>query len=84
MAEQAALTNVLRSLVNDNDTLKHDNEELQNLLAASREEYHLLQQEIEEHRANLSPQAGSEYYFFVATYFCSHSLSSFTIARIFG
>jgi hypothetical protein len=60
MAEQAAFTNVLESLVNDNDTLKHDNAELQNLLAASREEIHLLQQEVEEHRANSPSRAGRQ------------------------
>jgi regulator of replication initiation timing len=61
MAEQASLTNVLESLVNDNNTLKHDNAELQNLLVESREETYLLQQEVEEHRANPPSRAGGRY-----------------------
>lgn len=64
MAEQAALTNVLESLVNDNDALKQDNAELRNLLAESREGIHLLQQEVEEHRANPLSRTGSKYYCF--------------------
>jgi regulator of replication initiation timing len=60
MVEQAALTNMLESLVNDNDTLKHDNAELQNLLTESREEIHLLQQEVEERRANSPSRAGGK------------------------
>lgn len=59
MAEQAALTNVLESLVNDNDALKQDNAELRNLLAESREGIHLLQQEVEEHRANPPSRTGT-------------------------
>jgi uncharacterized protein YaaN involved in tellurite resistance len=60
MAEQAALTSVLESLVTDTDSLKHDNAELENLLAESREEIHLLQQEVEEHRANPPSSAGGK------------------------
>jgi hypothetical protein len=62
MAELTALTHVLESLVNDNESLKHDNAELQNLLVESREETHLLQQEVEEHRANSPLQAGSKHW----------------------
>ncbi|GLB34217.1 hypothetical protein LshimejAT787_0111010 [Lyophyllum shimeji] len=51
MVEHAELTNVLESLVNDNETLKRDNAELQNMLADAREEIHTLQEEVEEHRA---------------------------------
>ena len=58
MAEQASLTHVLESLVNDSDTLKHDNAELQSLLAESREETYRLQQEVAEHRAIPPSRAG--------------------------
>jgi hypothetical protein len=52
LAEQTELTSVLESLVNDNETLKRDNAELQHLLTESREEIHVLQGEVEEQRAN--------------------------------
>jgi len=71
MAEQAALTNVLESLVTDNDTLKRDNAELQNLLTDSREEIYFLQQEVEERRANPPSRAGGKYQcFFLTSCFC--------------
>lgn len=50
--EQEELTHVLESLVQDNETLKHDNGELQHLLSESREDLHALQEELEEQRAN--------------------------------
>lgn len=46
------LTSVLETMVHDSDVLKHDNAELQHLLAESREEIHSLQEELEEQRAN--------------------------------
>ncbi|KAI1795112.1 hypothetical protein LXA43DRAFT_1178999 [Ganoderma leucocontextum] len=49
------VTKVLESLVGDNEALKHDNAELQNLLAAEREELHSLQEELEERRASDAP-----------------------------
>ncbi|KAG6854443.1 hypothetical protein C0991_006522 [Blastosporella zonata] len=51
LIEQNELTNVLESLVSDNEILKRDNAELQNMLTESREEMHALQEEVEEHRA---------------------------------
>lgn len=55
-AEQDELTNVLDSLVNDNEILKGDNAELQHLLAESREDLHELQERLEEQRANIYPE----------------------------
>ncbi|KAF4620068.1 hypothetical protein D9613_004831 [Agrocybe pediades] len=52
------LTHVLESLVQDNEVLKHDNAELQHLLAESREDLHALQEEVEEQRA-LNPPSRS-------------------------
>jgi len=43
---------VLESLVQDNEGLKQDTSELQRLLTEAREDYHTLQEEIEEQRAN--------------------------------
>ncbi|KAF9527978.1 hypothetical protein CPB83DRAFT_855117 [Crepidotus variabilis] len=48
------LTSVLESLVHDNDVLKRDNGELQHLLTESREEIHMLQEEVDELQANAS------------------------------
>jgi hypothetical protein len=48
------LTNVLESLVNDNEILKGDNAELQHFLAESREDLHELQERLEEQRANIA------------------------------
>lgn len=42
---------VLESLVADNEAYKHDNAELQNLLAETREDLRTLQEELDEHRA---------------------------------
>lgn len=58
--EQTELTSVLESLVNDNETLKRDNAELQNMLTESREEIHTLQEEVEEHRAQPPSRSGGE------------------------
>jgi len=41
--------------VNDNETLKRDNAELQDLLTESREDLHALQEELEEQRAIAPP-----------------------------
>jgi hypothetical protein len=51
MAEDAEVMKVLESLVADNENLKHDNTELQNLLTETREDLRALQEEVEEHRA---------------------------------
>jgi hypothetical protein len=70
--EQEELTHVLESLVQDNETLKHDNGELQHLLSESREDLHALQEELEEQRANqtLSRSGGRRFeaYLEVFTY----------------
>lgn len=42
---------MLESLVADNENLKHDNAELQNLLSDAREDVRALQEEVGEHRA---------------------------------
>ncbi|KAH9948736.1 hypothetical protein B0H21DRAFT_210945 [Amylocystis lapponica] len=52
MTEDAEVTKVLESLVADNEALKRDNAELQNLLTESREDMHTLQEEVEERRAS--------------------------------
>ncbi|KAH9927068.1 uncharacterized protein BXZ73DRAFT_49175, partial [Epithele typhae] len=49
--QDSEVTKVLESLVADNEVLKRDNAELQNLLAQEREEIHTLQEELEERRA---------------------------------
>lgn len=43
---------MLESLVQDNETLKHDNAELQHLLTDTREDFAALQEEYEEYKAN--------------------------------
>jgi hypothetical protein len=53
MTEDAEVMKVLESLVADNENLKHDNAELQNLLTDTREDVRALQEEVEEHRANV-------------------------------
>ncbi|KAI0796277.1 hypothetical protein BC629DRAFT_1504292 [Irpex lacteus] len=45
------VTKVLESLVADNEALKHDNAELQNLLTEAREDLRVLREEVDEHRA---------------------------------
>jgi len=55
MAQEDELTKVLESLVNDSETLKRDNAELQRLLTESREDLHALQEEVDEQRANPPP-----------------------------
>lgn len=52
-AEKDELTNMLRSLIRDNENLKQDNGEIQSLLASSREDVHSLQQELEEQKASV-------------------------------
>ncbi|KAG6861952.1 hypothetical protein C0995_009136 [Termitomyces sp. Mi166 len=62
LIEQTELTTVLESLVNDNETLKRDNAELQSMLSESREEIHVLQEEVEELRArprSITSRAGT-------------------------
>lgn len=46
------LARVLESLVNDNEIIKRDNAELQQLLSDCREDFHALQEEVEEQRLN--------------------------------
>ncbi|KAK2465890.1 hypothetical protein APHAL10511_001531 [Amanita phalloides] len=53
--EHDELMRVLESLVNDNEILKRDNGELHQLLSDCREDFHALQEQVEEHRANQEP-----------------------------
>ncbi|KAI0638562.1 hypothetical protein C8Q77DRAFT_1049062 [Trametes polyzona] len=53
--QDAEVTKVLESLVADNEALKRDNAELQNLLSASREDLRSVQEELEERRAGDTP-----------------------------
>ena len=65
------MTKVLESLVADNEALKRDNAELQNLLAQEREELHTMQEELEERRASDTP--------FTRSHRFTHSGASFTL-----
>ena len=60
LVEQTELMNALESLVNDNEILKRDNADLQIMLIDSREETHVLQEEVEEHRTNRPSRSGRE------------------------
>ncbi|KAJ7094351.1 hypothetical protein C8R44DRAFT_890384 [Mycena epipterygia] len=53
--QQPELTGVLETLVDDNETLKRDNAELQALLADAREDCRALQEEVEDQRVNPPP-----------------------------
>ncbi|KAI0658545.1 hypothetical protein C8Q70DRAFT_1054696 [Cubamyces menziesii] len=53
--QDAEVTKVLETLVADNEALKRDNAELQNLLSASREDLRSLQEELDERRASDTP-----------------------------
>ncbi|KAJ7461929.1 hypothetical protein FB451DRAFT_475703 [Mycena latifolia] len=55
LQEQPELTSVLETLVDDNETLKRDNAELQTLLADAREDCRALQEEVEDQRVNPPP-----------------------------
>lgn len=50
---------VLEGLVGENEALKHDNAELQNLLTDSREDIRALREEVEERRAPAPPTPGT-------------------------
>ncbi|KAI0920845.1 hypothetical protein AcW1_004995 [Taiwanofungus camphoratus] len=54
VVEDAEVTKVLESLVADNEALKRDHAELQNLLTEAREDLRSLQEEVEERRADNS------------------------------
>lgn len=58
MVEQAELLKVVGSLIDDNDSLKRDNAELQSLLAEAREDIQHMQEELEEQRANPTSLGG--------------------------
>lgn len=47
---------MLEALVEDNESLKRDNAELQHMLTETREDVNALQQEVDEQRANPPPQ----------------------------
>ncbi|KAF7310216.1 hypothetical protein MIND_00395300 [Mycena indigotica] len=53
--QESELTPMLATLVDDNETLKRDNAELQTLLADAREDYRALQEEVEDQRINPAP-----------------------------
>lgn len=50
--EDSGVTNVLESLVADNDGLRHDNAELQELLSSTREDLRAAQTELDERKAD--------------------------------
>ncbi|KAJ7265355.1 hypothetical protein B0H12DRAFT_1100459 [Mycena haematopus] len=59
LQEQPELSGVLETLVDDNETLKRDNAELQTLLADAREDCRALQEEVEDQRVNPPPRSGA-------------------------
>ncbi|KAJ6560173.1 hypothetical protein B0H19DRAFT_1376004 [Mycena capillaripes] len=59
LQEQPDLTSLLEMLVDDNETLKRDNAELQTLLADAREDCRALQEEVEDQRVNPPPRSGA-------------------------
>ncbi|KAK0499537.1 hypothetical protein EDD18DRAFT_1151576 [Armillaria luteobubalina] len=59
VTDQTEFTKVLESLVDDNESLKRDNAQLQHFLSESREEIHALQEEVDEYRANPVPRSGA-------------------------
>lgn len=72
----AEVTQVLESLVADNEALKRDNAELQNLLAAEREELHTLQEELEERRAGDTPFRRGHRFTYSGNSFTYHDTSA--------
>lgn len=54
VTEDAEITKVMESLVADNEALKRDTAELQNLLVEAREDVRSLREEVEESKANVS------------------------------
>lgn len=79
MAQEDELTKVLESLVNDSETLKRDNAELQRLLTESREDLHALQEEVDEQRANPPPSPRPAVNPSHTRHFSSSSLSSIKV-----
>ncbi|KAK0491541.1 hypothetical protein IW261DRAFT_1438264 [Armillaria novae-zelandiae] len=59
VTDQTEFTKALEFLVDDNESLKRDNAELQHFLSESREEIHALQEEVDEYRANPVPRSGA-------------------------
>jgi hypothetical protein len=55
--EDAEFSKILEGLVSENEALKHDNAELQNLLTDSREDIRSLREEIEEYKAGVHTPA---------------------------
>jgi hypothetical protein len=49
--------------VDDNETLKRDNAELQTLLADTREDCRALQEEVEDQRVNPPPRSGGAFFY---------------------
>ncbi|KAJ7055101.1 hypothetical protein C8F01DRAFT_1063304 [Mycena amicta] len=75
--EQPELTSMLGTLVDDNDTLKRDNAELQSLLADAREDYRALQEEMEDQRVNPPPpRSGAATPSYLRQHFYSGSVPS--------
>ncbi|KAF8338938.1 uncharacterized protein EI90DRAFT_3151548 [Cantharellus anzutake] len=59
-SDRVELTKILESLVSANESLSHDNIELQNLLAEARTEQRALTEEVQEYRATASSGCGVE------------------------
>ena len=62
VSESPEVNRVMESLVADNEALKRDIAELQNLLVESREDARGLREEAEEMKANVSTGVGGEHY----------------------
>ncbi|KAF8806115.1 hypothetical protein BYT27DRAFT_7257535 [Phlegmacium glaucopus] len=77
-AEEDELTNVLETLVNDNEILKGDNAELQHLLAESRENLHALRRHLRSNEQTLSETPHSRHHH----RFSSSSLKDHTDSKL--
>ncbi|KAF7332797.1 hypothetical protein MKEN_00163500 [Mycena kentingensis (nom. inval.)] len=75
--ETPELTSMLATLVDDNETLKRDNAELQTLLADAREDHRALQEEMEDQRVNPPPpRSGAATPSHLRTHFHTSSVGS--------
>lgn len=74
LQEQPELTSVLETLVDDNETLKRDNAELQTLLADAREDCRALQEEVEDQRVNPPSRSGGKCSSLPFRFLCQFSL----------
>ncbi|KAJ7181584.1 hypothetical protein C8R43DRAFT_273424 [Mycena crocata] len=82
--DQPELTGVLETLVDDNETLKRDNAELQTLLADAREDCRALQEEVEDQRVNPPPPRSGAGTPHLRTHFHTGSVPSAMLSPSYG